>query len=86
MLRTEQSGRNRTHEEASLRSVLAVSGDLVAFLDAVGPVRGLLLVGTAFAAWRAVVLHRLDDYRSPLPWAGLVFVSIAVLAMMSLST
>jgi hypothetical protein len=62
-----------------------VADELIAFLDATGPVRGFLLVGTAVAAWRATMLHRLDDHRSPLPWAGLVFVCIAALAMLSFS-
>jgi hypothetical protein len=62
-----------------------VSDQLIGFLDAVGPARGLLLVATAVAAWRAVAVHRLDGYRSPLPWAVTVVICIAVLAMLSLS-
>ncbi|MFC5061962.1 hypothetical protein [Actinomycetospora atypica] len=61
-----------------------MSDDLIGFLNAVGPARGLLLVATAVAAWRAVVLDRLDGYRSPLPWAVLVIVCVATLALLSL--
>lgn len=77
--------RKRTHDEGPLRSVLVMADELIAFLDAVGALRGFLLVGTVFAAWRATALHRHDDHRSPLPWAGAVFVLIAALAMLSLS-
>lgn len=74
-----------THGKARLRSVPVVADELIVFIDAISPVRGFLLVGAAFAAWRAATLHRLGGYHSPLPWAGMVFVCIAVLAMLSLS-
>lgn len=52
-----------------------------------GPRIGAGERGPRSTANRMVSLDpELDDYRSPLPWAGLVFVCIAVLARLSLST
>lgn len=50
---------------------------------AVTVVRVLLLLAAAFAAWRAVHLHRTDPRRNPLPWAVLTILFITTIAMIS---
>ncbi|NMO90701.1 hypothetical protein [Actinomycetospora sp. TBRC 11914] len=50
---------------------------------AITAVRVVLVLAAAFAAWRAVHLHRTDPARSPLPWAVLVILFISTTAMIS---
>lgn len=58
----------------------------VEFLIAVGPLRGLLLLGMVASSCRAVYLHLQDDHRDPVPWSYLVIMLVVTLAMVSLST
>jgi hypothetical protein len=46
-------------------------------------VRILLVLAAAFAAWRAVHLHRTDPGRNPMPWAVLTILFITTTAMIS---
>lgn len=52
-------------------------------LAALDAVRIVLVLATAFAAWRAVHIHRTDPQRNPLPWAVLTILFIATTAMIS---
>jgi hypothetical protein len=53
------------------------------WLAAVNAVRVVLLLAAAFAAWRAVHIHRTDARRNPLPWAVLTILFIMTTAMIS---
>jgi hypothetical protein len=53
------------------------------WLAAITAVRVVLLLAAAFAAWRAVHLHRTDPRRNPLPWAVLTILFITTIAMIS---
>ena len=50
---------------------------------AINAVRIVLLLAAAFAAWRAVHIHRTDPRRNPLPWAVLTILFIMTTAMIS---
>ena len=50
---------------------------------AVDAVRIVLVLAAAFAAWRAVHLHRTDPQRNPMPWAALTILFITTTAMIS---
>ena len=50
---------------------------------AVDAVRVVLVLAAAFAAWRAVHLHRTGSPRNPLPWAFLTILFITTTAMIS---
>lgn len=50
---------------------------------AVDAVRIVLVLAAAFAAWRAVHLHRTDPRRNPMPWAVLTILFITTTAMIS---
>jgi hypothetical protein len=53
------------------------------WLAALNAVRIVLVLAAAFAAWRAVHLHRTDARRNPLPWAVLTILFITTTAMIS---
>jgi FlaG/FlaF family flagellin (archaellin) len=53
------------------------------WLAAINAVRIVLVLAAAFAAWRAVHLHRTDSVRNPLPWAVLTILFITTTAMIS---
>jgi uncharacterized membrane protein YccC len=53
------------------------------WLAAINAVRILLVLAAAFAAWRAVHLHRTDPGRNPMPWAVLTILFITTTAMIS---
>jgi hypothetical protein len=53
------------------------------WLAALDAVRIVLVLAAAFAAWRAVYLHRTDPARNPLPWAVLTILFISTTAMIS---
>ncbi len=53
------------------------------WLTALDAVRVLLVLAAAFAAWRAVHIHRTDPARNPIPWAVLTILFISTTAMIS---